>query len=139
MRLTAVLLFSVLAAPSVAFAQALDWAAYTPSAFGARSPSACTVVDFWAEWCPECRLYDEHVFSDTDVAQFLNEHCQLWRFDLTDFERIPNQRARRRFAIDSLPVILLRDHNGREQRIERLLTAEAFLWQLQAFLDAGDL
>jgi thioredoxin-related protein len=61
------------------------------------------------------------------VIHLLNKHVQSCRSDLTKFDSVRNTKIRRRYDIESLPVILFIDPNGEEYRIETLVTKADFL------------
>jgi thiol:disulfide interchange protein DsbD len=97
------------------------------------------VVDFWADWCVECKVIDREVFGDSRVRAAL-EGVDVIRVDVS--ANTPDQRALMRTRqVLGPPTVLLVDGEGQEARAARLVGAsnsETFLQRLDAVESSDD-
>ncbi len=66
-------------------------------------------VDFYADWCPPCKAFNENVLGDREVAAFLNRHYISIKLDA---EAFPGSRMADELGIKAYPTIFLIDRNG---------------------------
>lgn len=83
-------------------------------------------IDFGAQWCEPCRLYEERVFTDPDVIARLSGMV-LIRFDVTA-QTPADEAAQQRYKATTLPMLIGLSAAGDEKvRISELLEPEAFV------------
>ncbi len=85
------------------------------------------MVDFYADWCVDCKRLERSTFSDPAVRRNL-ERMILLKADVTDNDA-KDQALLRRFGLFGPPAILFFDSSGRELQDYRLvgfLDPEAF-------------
>lgn len=91
------------------------------------------MVDFYADWCIECKRLEHSTFSDPAVRRALSG-MRLLQADVTANDD-QDQALLRRFGIYGPPAILFFDGHGRELKARRLvgfLKASDFLSHLRA-------
>ena len=78
-----------------------------------------TMLDFYADWCVECKRMERNTFPDAGV-QVLLEQFQLLQTDVTANDDT-DQELMRSFDIIGPPAILFFDGNGMEMKDYRLV------------------
>ena len=84
------------------------------------------MLDFYADWCVDCRKLERYTFSDPQVQAAL-ENTLLLKADVTANDPV-DRELMRHFGIIGPPAILFFDPSGEERREYRLV----------GFLDAGE-
>ena len=95
------------------------------------------MLDFYADWCVECKRMERNTFPD-ETVQALLEQIQPLQADVTPNDEI-DQALMKKFGIIGPPAILFFDRRGEEMRPYRLVgyfTPEEFSVHLQRVLDA---
>ncbi|MEW6441551.1 MAG: cytochrome c biogenesis protein CcdA [bacterium] len=90
------------------------------------------IVDFHADWCPDCRVMESTVFADHALAGELREHFVTVRVDATDDTDAVTPVARR-FGVPGLPAVRFFSADGTERqdlRIDGPFHKERFLEHL---------
>ncbi len=85
------------------------------------------MVDFYADWCIDCKIMEKRTFSDPKVRESLGKMVLL-QADVTDNDSI-DQALLKEYGLFGPPAILFFDHNGNELKQFRLvgfLDPEAF-------------
>jgi thiol:disulfide interchange protein DsbD len=95
------------------------------------------MLDFYADWCVECKRMERNTFPDDTVAALLGRF-ELLQTDVTANDDI-DQELMRSFGIIGPPAILFFDRNGAEMTAYRLVgyfDPEEFTAHLQQVLAA---
>ena len=88
------------------------------------------LIDFWAEWCTECKKMDVNAFQNPEVRKML-ENFVLLKIDV---DVVPLLRAQ--FHVGGMPVIIIMSPDGEEvARITGYQTSD----ELVRFLKEGSL
>ncbi|MDD5066335.1 MAG: cytochrome c biogenesis protein CcdA [bacterium] len=80
----------------------------------ARSENKPVLMDFYADWCSECREMDAETFSRPDVQALLKDYITI-RIDLTR-QNSPARKISEKYRVLSLPTIILFDPAGNETK-----------------------
>lgn len=84
------------------------------------------LVDFGAEWCVPCKVYEDKVFSDPAVKQRLSRMVLL-RFDVTE-QTAADEAVQDRYRANTLPTLIGLAPDGTERlRITEVLEPKAFV------------
>ncbi len=78
-----------------------------------------TMLDFYADWCVECKRMERNTFPEPGV-QALISHLQLLQADVTANDAT-DQALMKTFGIIGPPAILFFDRNGEEMKPYRLV------------------
>jgi thiol:disulfide interchange protein DsbD len=103
----------------------------------ARAGGSAAMLDFYADWCVECKRMERNTFPDETVAALL-ERFQLLQTDVTANDDV-DQELMRSFGIIGPPAILFFDRDGTEMTAYRLVgyfDPEEFTAHLQQVLAA---
>jgi len=90
------------------------------------------VIDFFAEWCPNCHELDREVFSLPEIQAKLAQVTAL-RIDVTNQEDPEVQRIAQEYGIEGVPTVIFLDSKGQEinnSRIIGFVTAQEFFQSL---------
>ena len=96
-----------------------------------------TMLDFYADWCIECKRMERNTFPEPAVAALM-EQLTLLQADVTANDAV-DQALMRRFGVIGPPAILFFDRDGREMEAYRLVgyfDPETFAAHLQRVLAA---
>ncbi len=91
------------------------------------------LLDFYADWCIECKHLERRTFTDRRVQAALGD-IVLLRADITAYDA-QDQALLKRFDLFGPPAVLFFDADGREQRHRRVLgyvPPEKFIAHLSA-------
>ena len=95
------------------------------------------MLDFYADWCIECKRMERNTFPEPRVAALMDE-LTLVQADVTANDAV-DQALMRRFGVIGPPAILFFDRAGREMEAYRLVgyfDPDTFAAHLQRVLDA---
>jgi thiol:disulfide interchange protein DsbD len=93
------------------------------------------VIDFFAEWCPNCHELDREVFSLPQIQAKLAQVTAL-RMDVTDQEDPQVQKIIQEYGVEGVPTVIFLDTHGREIKDSRVIgfvTAKEFNQALALF------
>lgn len=68
-------------------------------------------LDFYADWCAPCKVLEESVFRDEDVAEYMNKNVINVRIDI---EKGRGKSLKEQMYVRVLPTLLFLDSNGDE-------------------------
>jgi thiol:disulfide interchange protein len=90
----------------------------------AKKTNKVVFIDFYTTWCAPCRVMEESVFRDEDVANYLNDNCISIRVNA---EKGKGPDRKLEYAVDAYPTMLVYSSNGDEvARKQGSLGIEAF-------------
>mgnify|MGYP001135877446 FL=1 len=95
------------------------------------------MLDFYADWCIECKRMERNTFPEPRVATLMDE-LTLMQADVTANDAV-DQALMRRFGVIGPPAILFFDRAGREMEAYRLVgyfDPDTFAAHLQRVLEA---
>ncbi len=93
------------------------------------------VIDFFAEWCPNCHELDRTVFSLPDIQSKLSQVTAL-RMDVTDQDNPEVQKIATEYSIDGVPTVIFINSHGQEidnSRVIGYVTPKEFSQSLALF------
>ena len=93
------------------------------------------VIDFYADWCPNCHDLDREVFSLPSIQAKLAKVTTL-RMDATNQDDPKVQDILQYYAIEGLPTVVFIDSKGNEVKDSRVIgfvTPDEFAQSLAMF------
>lgn len=91
------------------------------------------MIDFWAEWCAQCKELDEYTYTDQEIID-LSKSFNNIKIDLTQ----ENDAISDKFDIKGLPVVIFMDSKGneiRDLRVTGFLEPKEFKKKLESVLE----
>jgi thioredoxin-like negative regulator of GroEL len=106
-----------------ASAQTRPWyGSFEEAALSAQRANQPMLLDFWAEWCPPCKVMDAEVYTNADVVQAMQPFAPV----RIDFDKKP--ALARKYQVESMPTIVITDSYGLELfRYSGVIGASAFV------------
>ncbi|HEC74779.1 MAG TPA: protein-disulfide reductase DsbD [Methylophaga aminisulfidivorans] len=98
------------------------------------------MLDFYADWCVDCKIMEKTTFSDPAVSKAM-EGYKLLQLDMTDNNE-QHQALMKSFKVFGPPTMLFFDANGHElneQRLVGLVKVEAFLAHLDKIASSAQI
>jgi thiol:disulfide interchange protein len=90
----------------------------------AKRANKVVFIDFYTTWCAPCKVMEQSVFRDEDVANYMNENCISIRVNA---EKGKGPDRKLEYAVDAYPTMLVYNPNGDEvARKQGSLGIEAF-------------
>lgn len=85
------------------------------------------LIDFWADWCTNCKLLDKKTFSDPRVIEEL-ERFVVIKIDGSETEDPDYVKAVEKYDVTGLPTVIIKDSEGEiVHTFNSFLDAEAVL------------
>lgn len=95
----------------------------TPAALAANKP---ILLEFWADWCPPCKVMDAEVYSNAAVVRAMGKVLPV-RIDVDK-----QQPLVRKYEVASMPTLLFADSYGNELfRFAGVVTVDTMTQLLQ--------
>lgn len=114
----------------IALSRTLTWQPYSAEAVAASVAAGRPVMmDFAADWCVPCHELELNTFTDPAVVSFA-KRFDRYHVDLTDYESVTSEAARRQYGITGVPTVVFLDARGSEiapARVEGFLPPQPFL------------
>ena len=89
-----------------------------------KSESKPVMIDFYADWCAQCKELDEYTYTDPEIVE-LSESLNNIKIDLTK----ENSSITEKYDIKGLPVVIFMNESGEEYkdlRVTGFLNPEDF-------------
>lgn len=97
----------------------------------AKQQNKIVMIDFITDWCKWCIETDRKVYTNSDVANFANEHQINWKIDAEKGEGID---LAKQYGVKGYPTIVFANSDGTEiDRIYGYLPAEQFLAKMKDY------
>jgi len=98
-----------------------------------KSKNTPVMIDFYADWCAQCKELDKYTYTDKDVAE-LSKSFNNIKIDLTK----ENKAISEKYNIKGLPVVIFMNAKGeeiKELRVTGFLKPEEFINKMKTTLD----
>ena len=77
----------------------------------AKAEKKPVFIDFYADWCAPCKVLDDGVFHDYDVAEFMNKNVINLKVNI---EKGNGAALKQKMWVSALPTLLFLYPNGQE-------------------------
>ena len=78
----------------------------------AHATSKPVMIDYYADWCLDCKRMDRTTFKDSAIASTLSESFIAIKVDVTDPNDDFSRAIRKRYQVFGPPALLFMDNNG---------------------------
>lgn len=75
-------------------------------------------IDFYSDWCQQCKLMAENVFTDSEVIRLINDEYYAVRMDVETRDTIvfggqtyTNERTEKRNPVHQIPLLMASQEN----------------------------
>ena len=86
------------------------------------------ILDFYATWCPDCKMLDHDFFANPKVQTLMQSYAAI-RVDVSDQESKDIIAIRQSYHVFGTPTVILMDKNGQE--LKTRLTSAVPVAELQ--------
>ena len=80
----------------------------------AAAENKLVMVEYYADWCTDCRRMEQTTFRDSGVRETLRNHFVSLQIDVTDPRDENGKALKKRFGVFGPPAVLLFDRTGVE-------------------------
>ena len=80
----------------------------------AAAENKLVMVEYYADWCTDCRRMEQTTFRDSGVRETLRNHFVSLQIDVTDPRDENGKALKKRFGVFGPPAVLLFDRAGVE-------------------------
>ncbi len=94
----------------------------------AQEQNRPVMIDFYADWCVECKKLDAYTYTDEAVGEALKNYVNI-KIDLTE-DNQSDQKIKKEYNIAGLPLIVFYDSQGNrldDKRINEYIGPQKFL------------
>jgi thiol:disulfide interchange protein DsbD len=98
------------------FIQLKDVAALDAELNKAKAAGKAVILDYYADWCTDCRRMVKSTFSDPSVQQLLNTKFVALQVDVTDPGNEKTEAIKKRFKVFGPPAMLIFDKTGKHRK-----------------------
>ncbi len=103
----------------------------------AKTENKLVLVDFGADWCVPCQIFEDYTIKLPNVKSYLDENYVVQHIDIESFDGIALKNY---YKIKLLPTILIMDGNKNIlNRFEEGLSSEKLLSVLAASQDEASI
>jgi len=103
-----------------------NWQVYNEKTYSEAIGKEKVIIDFWADWCIQCKELESFTFSDPRVKEVLKDF-KAFRSDLTTAND-ETSKIYKYFKFTTLPTVIIFDSKGNEvKRIIGFMKADEFL------------
>ena len=98
-----------------------------------KSKNAPIMIDFYADWCAQCKELDKYTYTDKSVSDLAKSFTTI-KIDLTK----ENKAISDKYNIKGLPVVIFMNTKGeeiKELRVTGFLKPEEFIKKMKTTLD----
>lgn len=98
-----------------------------------KSKNAPIMIDFYADWCAQCKELDKYTYTDKSVSDLAKSFTTI-KIDLTK----ENKAISDKYNIKGLPVVIFMNAKGeeiKELRVTGFLKPEEFIKKMKTTLD----
>ena len=78
----------------------------------ANATSKPVMIDYYADWCLDCKRMDRTTFKDSAIVETLSESFIAIKVDVTDPNDDFSRAIRKRYQVFGPPALLFMDRNG---------------------------
>ncbi len=99
----------------------------------AKSTDKPTIIDFYADWCAQCKELDKYTYIDPKIIELSKKFNNI-KVDLTKGDK----EIETKFKIQGLPVVAFIDKNGKERedlRVTGFLKPDEFIKVMEKALN----
>lgn len=109
------------------------WNNYDLALEKAQAENKVILIDFWANWCKECKEMDKNAFQNPRVRTLLHK-CVLLKVDVDDVPQLKSQ-----FLVVGMPTVVVVSPDGTEiTRAVGYHTADEMYKVLKDVLEEGE-
>ncbi len=79
----------------------------------AKISGKAVLLDYYAEWCTDCRRMEKATFDDPRVQQIMNDRFVALQVDVTDPNNDDTEAIKKRYGVFGPPAMLFFDKSGK--------------------------